>query len=128
MAEQGRVYNETVQDEAKKDALMPPHVYVFGGVLQTFISCGQSIGAKNVARTFADLPPEDKAEMVRVCRLDRTFRSDRKKILLHVERTPARVSLLGALRQTGAEHRQGRAPRSNLERELQEWLEAFSRT
>ena len=132
---EGKLYNELAHsDKAEEKALttVPPHLYIFSSILKALLARGPSIGAKNHAELtsfenkFEAEELADRLEQVRVCRVDRTFRSDQKKLTLHVEHSSCRAALLLALKQTeGAMHKQGRAPAGGMERELQHWLASF---
>lgn len=131
MQEQGRAYSEATAS-GQRD-LGPPHIYIYGGLLQALVQEGEKIGALNHAtlvehlKKYEDQPILEKAELVQWCRLDRTYRSDVKRITLSIERLgPARQALLAGLRQVGADLRQGRAPRGALERDLEQWLAALT--
>eukprot|EP00959_Pyramimonas_sp_CCMP1952_P290175 6069271-Pyramimonas_sp.AAC.1 len=66
-----------------------------------------------------------KADNIRFCRMDKCYDQNKKKVLLNLD--PAiRPIILDCLAQTGAELKQGRAPPTHMESELQEWLEAFT--
>ena len=59
------------------------------------------------------------------CRLDEMFNKDLRRITFHVRDRGVNDMMTEALRATGAEQKLGRAPRSNLERELQKFADAM---
>ena len=133
MLEQGKAYAAKVREEGSV-VEGPPHPYVFGGLLAALKARGESIGAKNLAvvqETFDKydiMDKHEKNELIRVCRCDRTFHSEHKKIVLGFGQQASsslRQAVLQGLVQTGGDHKLGRAPASSLERELQAWLESM---
>ena len=134
MAAEGRKYNQLAQSddpEEKAITTTPPHLFVFTALVQSLIARGESVGQKNLSdlqqqeQAFEALDETDKLEVIRVCRVDRTYHSTTKRLTLQVERSPCRGPLIQCLKQTSAIHKQGRAPASGLERDLQQWLQAF---
>ncbi len=69
----------------------------------------------------------ERAEAVRVFRVNRTYQSTREKITMHIEKSGIRLESLSATHQIAdVEHKVGRSPPTNLERELQDWVESFA--
>lgn len=132
--EQGRRYHELVQstDPAQRALVEgPPHIYIYGSLLRALLERGDSIGAATAKflrahhAAYEEMVADDRCELVRVCRLDRTWKAETKKIQLHLTAPTVRQNVLAALRQAGAEHKRGRPQAGGLERELQGWLAAL---
>ena len=93
---------------------------------------GAALGARShdnlkaFLENYSAMSTTDKAEVVRVFRVDKTYQSTKKKITMHIEKSGVRVEFIAAMLQIeGVEHKVGRAPPTNLERELQDWVERF---
>ena len=67
-------------------------------------------------------------DMVRFCRLDKTYKAYIKRITLNIVSPEKRFFVLEALGQTEAERKYGRAPPTAMERELQTFLEDLLKT
>jgi hypothetical protein len=132
--EQGKRYNEMLQDpEERQQVEGPPHVYIFGAFLQSLLERGEAVGARNFEKlkAFADqftaATITERAESIRVFRVDKTYQSTHRKITMHVEKSGIRLELMQAMLQIkDVEHKIGRSPPTNLERELQDWVESFA--
>ena len=70
---------------------------------------------------------EQRAEKVRFCRIDKMFDKEKKRITFALaidnDGQVARKLVLSALKEIGSTMKHGRAPRTNMERELQGWLD-----
>ena len=66
---------------------------------------------------------EAKCDHAMFCRVDRTYQSEQARITLSVDRSGVRDSVVRALQQLGAARKFGRAPPTQLARELQQWLD-----
>jgi hypothetical protein len=132
-AAEGKKYNEMVQNpEERAQVEGPPHIYIFGAFLQAMLLRGSALGQGNheklkaFADDFSNYTVPERAEMIRVFRVDRTYQSAKKKVTMNIEKTPIRKEFLAALAQIpDTEHKMGRSPPTNLERELQDWVESF---
>lgn len=131
MESQGRAYNHAAQTEGYQEARAPPHVYVFAGLMDALKNRGAAVGQKNqeaisgYLTMCAAMSVYDRAEAVQVCKLDKTWKADTKKVVMSFEKTGIRREVISAMTQVGASHKQGRAPASGQEREMQTWLESF---
>ncbi len=65
---------------------------------------------------------EDKMEMIRMCRLDKTYDKDKKRITFVLRDERWRQTAIACCVQAGMERKQGKAPASFMERELQEYV------
>ena len=72
--------------------------------------------------------PTQMCDEVRFCRLDIKYKADVKKITLNIVSPEKRPLVLGALGQTEAEGKYGRAPPTAMELELQKLLEELLKT
>ena len=128
MIEQGQSYSQLRQQEGG-DQLGPPHVYVFGGLLEALVSEGEKIGAANLkeiqnfATEFGDLTSTEKAELVLHTRCEKMYNSEFRRLVMCFERVPIRKNILDAMVQLGGRRKQGRAPKGAMERALESWLE-----
>ena len=101
-----------------------------GGLLDSLIDRGLETGSKNLKELkmfkekYEQMTVSQRCDLVKVCRAEKMWRSDAKKLMLAI-RDPIIQVLLGALEQVGGERKQGRAPASYMERELQAYLEAL---
>ena len=131
--EQGESYNEMVQDPEEKQLVEgPPHIFIFGAYLQSMMTRGAALGARShdslkaFLENYTTMSTTDKAEVERVFRVDKTYQSTKKKITMHIEKSGVRTEFISAMLQIeGVEHTVGRVPPTNLERELQDWVESF---
>ena len=68
---------------------------------------------------------EQRCEAVKFCRLDKMYNQELRRITFCCVDPGARQAVLKAFDEAGAERKQGKAPASYMERELQEWVEAL---
>ena len=73
-------------------------------------------------KKYQDMSVEEKSDLVLMCRVERTYKSETSRLVFSIERSGARQFVLSSLVQLGAIRKQGRAPKGALERELEEWL------
>ena len=66
---------------------------------------------------------EDRMEVVRMCKLDTTYDKKFKRITFVLRDDEWRRAIIGACVQTGMTRKQGKAPATFMERELQDYLE-----
>ena len=64
-----------------------------------------------------------KADVIRFCRLDTMYNQDLRRITFAVVDTDVRNTVVKAMQETQAERKYGRAPRTWMEREMQEWVQ-----
>eukprot|EP00971_Amphidinium_carterae_P144327 2860313-Amphidinium_carterae.1 len=131
MAEEGRKYGEQTRGKPGH-ALGPPHVWLFGALLKALQQRGDAVGAvnatavKQLAERYALLTLGAKAELVKACRMQKTFDKECRRLLLALSPGVAeQQQLLAALAQTGAVHKLGRAPEGEMERSLQRAVESM---
>ena len=68
---------------------------------------------------------DTKCDHARFCTVDRTYQSEQARITLSVDRSGVRDPVVSALQQLGAARKYGRAPPTQLSRELQQWLDTL---
>ena len=66
---------------------------------------------------------DTKCDHARFCRVDRTYQSEQVRSTLAVDRSGVRDPVVSALQHLGAARKYGRAPPTQLSRELQQWLD-----
>ena len=130
MMEQGRRYAELVKAD-RTQVEGPPHVYVWAGLIEGLISCGEKIGAKTLGdlkafyEKYNDYTLDEKCEEIQVAKCGRAYHSETKRLVLCVTDKELRRTVLHGLQQIGGEVRRGRAPRGAMERELEGWLQGM---
>ena len=107
MREQTRRYSEGVQAAGKGHTLGPPQIWAWRGLIA---------GLQNGTSM------DTKCDHKRFCMVDRTYQSEQARITLAVDRSGVRDPVVSALQQLGAARKYGRAPPTQLSRELQQWL------
>lgn len=128
MEEQCTVYQKKA---VKGHSLGPPHIWVFGALLAVVVKRCEAVAAANLEvlkeflQTYESADVETKADPVRFCRVSKFYNHWQKRIILCLARECGqfRKALMGALVEAKFVRRQGRAPATLMERELQEWLE-----
>ena len=129
MREQTRLYNESVQTAGKGHTLGPPQIWAWGGLIAGLQKQGTAMGAANAVtltgylRQLDGMSMDAKCDHARFCRVDRTYQSEQARVTLSVDRSGVRDSVVSALQQLGAARKYGRAPPTQLARELQQWLD-----
>ena len=121
MREQTRLYNESVQtaDGLGEDSLRASR------------SRGRQWRAANAVtltgylRQLDGMSMDAKCDHASFCRVDRTYQSEQARITLSVDRSGVRDAVVSALEQLGAARKYGRAPLTQLSRELQQWLDTL---
>ena len=68
---------------------------------------------------------DTKCDHARFCRVERTYQSEQARITLAVDRSGVRDPVVSALQQLGAARKYGRAPPTQLSRELQQRLDTL---
>ena len=131
MREQTRLYNEGVQAAGKGHTLGPPQIWAWRGVIAGLQKQGAAVGAANAAtltgywKQLDGMNMDTKCDHARFCRVDRTCQSEEARITLSVDRSGVRDPVVSALQQLGAARKYGRAPPTQLSRELQQWLDTL---
>ena len=97
------------------------------GLLLALTSRGTTVGAAtakalaDAKQTLGSMEMEDRLETVKMCRVDKMYDATKKRITFNISDGALRKTIISALNQTGAVHKQ--APASFMEREMQDWLE-----
>ncbi|CAK0855184.1 unnamed protein product [Prorocentrum cordatum] len=132
MSAQGVRYNEAVTASGKGHNHGPPHLWIFGGLLTALLQRKDAVGAANakklveIKQSIEQWDEAKRGDMIKFCKMDRCYDVNKRKLMLHLH-PEIRQCIIDAMIQTGAEWKQGRAPVSHMERELQDWLEAFTK-
>ncbi|CAK0806212.1 unnamed protein product, partial [Prorocentrum cordatum] len=131
MSEMGAEFSEAFSAAGRGRSSGPPPSWVFGGPLTGLMERKEAVGATNAKKlteiraTTEQMDVATKADNIKFCKMDWCYDQNKKKLLLHLDPT-FRSVILDCLTRTVAEMQQGRAPPTHMERELQEWLEAFT--
>ena len=124
---------QTIASQKKAEeglAMGPPNIYAFAGLLNSLVTRGSEMGAEletalaTLKTDYDAMIVEDRASLVRHCQLEKLFRTDQRRLVLHLQANIV-PHITAALLKIGAVKKQGRAPVGYLERDLQEWLEAI---
>ena len=131
LTEQTQAYNKKVQGN-KNHGLGPPHVYAFLGFLEGIEKNHKEVVGGKYMTILADWKKEleaaqweEAAEQVRMFRLSKVYDKEKRRLTMSFAPTLAdqRRAVKGSLDQLNWECKQGRAPPSHMERELQAFLE-----
>ena len=120
-------------DKRGKDTRGPPFVWAYLGLVKSLQQRGNAVGARTaqgIATYWAQLEPLSPMQIcdeVRFCRLDKTYKAD-KRIRRNIVSQGKRLLVLEALSQTESERKYGRAPPTAMERALQAFLEGLLKT
>ena len=132
MKAQTGIYNSKLENKESTPAqLGPPHIYAMSGLMKAIMEMKEAVGKKNLEdmaelyTKYTNMKVEDKASMIRVCRTDKMWRADQRRLTLFLADQAASQLVVECLVQAGNIRKQGRAPATYLERELQEFLEAL---
>ena len=126
MREQTRLYSEGVQAAGKGLTLGPPQIWAWRGLIARLQMQGTAVGAANAATLTGYLKQPDgmsmytKGDHARFCRVDRTYQPEQARVILSVDKSGVRDPAVSALQQLGAARKYGRAPPTQLSRELQQ--------
>lgn len=134
MIEQGKAYGQLCQEQPRHQQ-GPPHLFVFAGLLVGLQERKESIGIKNLniissmIEKWQGWDLDDKADSIRLCRQAKCWDPKNRKIFLAYGNgftEEEQRGVVNALTQCGAILKHGRAPTGALERELSQWLSAFT--
>ena len=122
-----------VSQELTAAAAGPPHIYALGGLLKAICHRGDKeldpvifANMTNLMNRYEAMTVTKRAEMCKVCRTDKMWRADSRRLSLCIADGEALQELVAALVAIGATRKQGRAPATYMERELQEYVEALA--
>ncbi|CAK0849801.1 unnamed protein product [Prorocentrum cordatum] len=138
MQEQTSMYSDAVKNQ-KNHTLGPPHIWAMGGMLKTFKNVNPNGTDQPITMTrelhaeivkahdeYAEYPVEKKCDLVLICKVEKVFQRGKKQITLCLRNPQFREMILSACKGIDQmELKQGRAPSSHLERELQTLLETM---
>ena len=128
---QTQAYQARVKGQ-KKHGLGHPHVYAFQGFLDGLVKHHQGeLGAKNhkevqeLKKKAEDKKWEEVAEEVGIFRISKTFDKDKRRLTLAMapHLREERLLICSCLNQLSWDKKEGKAPPSHMERELQSFLE-----
>ena len=131
MSEQTGSYAKLVQEEGRGHKRGPPYIWAWAGLISSLDKRGQVVGAmtakklKEYMTELEGMDIEQRCEAVKFCRLDKMYNQELRRITFCCSNGEARAAVLKAFDEVGAERKQGKAPASYMERELQEWVEAL---
>ena len=132
MGEQGQAYQREVKKAGRGHQMGPPHPWMWGGLIAALHAKGEAVGSRNAAtlkehnEALEGMTMVEKLEIIRICRLDKTYQDGFKRVSITIYgNEPLRLAILGAFEQSGATRKQGKAPASFMERDIQMWLEAL---
>ena len=129
--QQNTLYNKKIQKAGKGHSLGPPFVYtalgLFAGILQVTPEGTKKDEIKNIIKTYKEYSLEEKVDLLKFCRIVKTFDSSKKKLVLSWGpgqlAQEFRSSIMGVLANTeNMEYKVGRPPAGYMERELSLWL------
>ena len=130
--EQTKAYGDGVKAKGKKHELGPPHPWAWGGLVVALQKRGVAVGQKNQdtiaahLQELGEMTTEEKCEAVRFCRITKMFDQQLRRLTISITDKNLRQAVLQALIQTGGERKLGQGPATNMERELQEFIEGMS--
>ena len=134
MSEQNTNYGAAVKESGKGHDHGPPFIWTYGGLLTSLCQQGEKIGQANavamraILNEYQDLSVQEKCDRIKFCRVSKMFDQQQKRITLCFPMGVAdkqRGPVLASLVQLGWQRKQGRAPPTHLERELQAWLDVL---
>ena len=131
ISEQTLAYDKKVKAAGRGHSLGSPHLYAWMGLISSLVKRGEKIGSATAERIagykakMEEQSLEELADEVRLCKVDKVYSENMKRLTMSVERSGIRLDVIKALTELKAVRKQGRAPAGHMERELQQWLEAF---
>ena len=138
MEEQGRAYQIAIRKKGKGHPYGAPNLWIYAALIQALLKRGDSIGARTKTNLQAhweeldNMDTEDKAEIIRVCRLDRVYAEGKRRLTFYLaeehdpDKEPIRKSINTAMGQVpGTIRKVGKSPATFMERDLQQWLEVL---
>lgn len=137
--EQGKAYHHMAKEHRDKaleagdipgdHGRGPPHLYIWGGVLQGLLDEGDRIGAKNkkdletYLAKWNTMDRTAQCDDIRYCQISPTYHDTMKRLTVALaESSQVKEPLYSALAQLGATRKFGRAPPGALERSLATWV------
>ena len=131
---QTQAYQAKVKGNKKHD-LGPPHVYAYQGFLDGLVKHHQNeLGGKNqkevleLKKKTEEKKWEEVADEVGIFRISKTFDKDKRRLTLAMapHLREERLLICSCLNQLSWDKKEGRAPPSHMERELQAFLEELA--
>ena len=128
---QNKLYSKKTQKRGH--GLGSPHLYTAAGLLNRLMDMIQE-NMKPDLKVFTDLWPklsdEEKTDLIKFCRIVKTYEGARKKLIISFGPSPQAqklrcvfMSSLNSLEDVT--HKMGRPPAGYMERELSQWLEVL---
>ena len=128
--QQNTLYNKKIQKAGKGHSLGPPFVYtalgLFAGLLQIAPE-GKKEEIKNIIKTYKEYSLEEKVDLLKFCRIVKTFDASKKKLVLSWGpgqlAQEFRSTIMGIMTNIeNMDYKVGRPPAGYMERELSLWL------
>jgi hypothetical protein len=130
MKRAGQSYAAKCKADGKKHANGPPHPHLWIAMLHALVE--EDVGQLNKTKLQGYIQETETStieaicEQVRLVRVEKPYRADLSRILLHIVNQESRSLILGCFRQLGGEIKMGRPPRGALETELSKYLDSIS--
>jgi hypothetical protein len=126
----GKAYAEAAKSQGKGHAMGPPHVHVCAAmVLDILADDKQSEDVRAVMRAHAEgaSSPVALQSLIRHFRVSKTYDKDKLRVQLSTVHELHQVveAVHRAMLQAGGEEKQGQAPASTLEREVQKYVDGM---
>lgn len=125
------LYNEKVKQEGENHECGPPHIWVWGGLVQGLLDATDEIGPQHTENLRAHLDSwqllnlTEKLDLIKICSVEKTYHGHLKRLILLINGGGAlRAVTLLALEKLGGVRKLGRAPRGAMERALGEYARA----
>ena len=124
----GKAYAEAAKSQGRGHAMGPPHVHVWAAmVLDILADDKQSEDVRTVLRAHAEgaSSPTALQPLIRHFRVSKTYDKDKLRVQLCAVHELHQVveAIHRAILQAGGEEKQGQAPASTLEREVQKYVD-----
>jgi len=130
MKRAGQSYATKCRAEGKKHANGPPHPHLWVAMLHALVE--DDVGQLNKTKLQSHIQETEGSslatlcEQVRLVKVEKPYRADLTRILIHVVGQELRQLILGCFRQLGGDVKMGRPPRGALETELSKFLDSLS--
>ena len=136
MSDQNSNYATAVKEGGKGPAFGPPFIWTYGGLLtsnQQADKIGQAnaTAMKTMLDDYQDLDVPAKCDKNKFCRVSKMYDQQQRRLTICFPLGVAdkqRETVVASLVQLGWQRKQGRAPPTHLERELQAWLDVLLET
>jgi len=130
MKRAGQSYAAKCKADGKKHANGPPHPHLWIAMLHALVE--EDVGQLNKTKLQGYIQETETStieaicEQVRLVRVEKPYRADLSRVVLHIVNQESRSLILGCFRQLGGDIKMGRPPRGALETELSKYLDSIS--